>query len=148
MLRASGGKNESSQNHDLSSSVDVRAAERYMYNQRRALINESTVIKMSFNQTGKIGAMFFHYNFGDEIEYIGYAYEEGGRHPHGEMRTRHEGTIHCIEWQMYRAETCFTGRCVTSLTSSAKPTVFESMYCSVISMRTGELSPLRSRTAR
>jgi len=77
VLTASGGKNESSQNHDLSSSVDVRAAERYMYNQRRALINESTVIKMSFNQTGKIGAMFFHYNFGDEIEYIGYAYEGG-----------------------------------------------------------------------
>ena len=71
VLRASGSTNESSQNHDLSSSVDVRAAERYMYNQRRALINESTVIKMSFNQTGKIGAMFFHYNFGDEIDYIG-----------------------------------------------------------------------------
>eukprot|EP00956_Cyclotella_meneghiniana_P015113 scaffold22931_cov50-Cyclotella_meneghiniana.AAC.3 len=57
--------------------VDLRAAERYMYNQRRSLINESSAIKMSFNQNGKIGAMLFHYNFGDEIEYIGYTYEGG-----------------------------------------------------------------------
>ena len=74
VLRAT-GRNETTQNYDLRGSVDIRAAERYMYNQRRALINESTAIKMNFTQSGQIGALFFHYNFGDEVEYIGYTHE-------------------------------------------------------------------------
>jgi hypothetical protein len=50
--------------------IDLHAWQQYMYYQRRALINQSSVIHQGFPEKDQVESLFFQDFFGDDIEVV------------------------------------------------------------------------------